>query len=98
MKTVPYRQESRVSRFRRLRRLAEAALAQYDIPDARLAFLREGDNLLYRVTSPAQGQFLLRVHELARYSEPEIRAEIHWLEVLRREAHLLVPEPILTRD
>src|SRR5690242_19522038 len=75
MNTFPDQQLSRVSRLRLLRNLAETALAQYDIPDAHLSYLQEGDNLLYRVRSPAQGQFLLRVHELARHSEPEIRSD-----------------------
>lgn len=94
----PYDQLSRVSRLRRLRKLAEAALAQYDIPDAQLSFLQEADNLLYRVASPTQGQFLLRVHELARHSEPEIRSELLWLEALRREAHLPVSEPMMNQN
>lgn len=98
MKTVPDHQLSRVSRLRRLQNLAETALAQYDIPDAHLSYLQEGDNLLYRVTSPAQGQFLLRVHKLARHSEPEIRSELLWLEALRREGCLPVPEPMFTHD
>lgn len=92
----PYDQLSRGSRLRRLRKLAEAALAQYDLPDAQISFLQEADNLLYRVASPTQGQFLLRIHELTRHTEPEIRSELLWLEALRREAHLPVPEPILT--
>lgn len=94
----PYHLLSRMSRLRRLRKIAEAALARYDIPDAQISFLQEADNLLYRVASPAQGQFLLRVHELTRHTEPEIRSELLWLDALRREANLPVPEPILTQD
>lgn len=93
----PTDQQSRLSRLRRLRKLAEAALAQYDIPDAQVSFLQEADNLLYRVASPIQGQFLLRVHELPRHSESEIRSELLWLEALRRDAQLPVSEPMLNQ-
>lgn len=98
MATVPHHQRSNTSRLRRLRNLAGMAMAQYDIPNAHLSYLQEGDNLLYRVTAPAQGQFLLRVHSPARYNESEIRSELLWLAALRCESRLPVPEPMFTRD
>lgn len=73
-------------------------MTQYAMPDAQVAFLQEADNLLYRVTSPTQGHFLLRVHELTRHSEIEIRSELLWMKALRREAHLPVSEPMMTQN
>jgi len=93
-----WEQLTRVGRLRRMRRLAEAALRHYDLPGARLSFLRAGDNLLYRVTTPSGEHFLLRLHEFSRRNADELRSELLWLTALRHEGRLIVPEPILTRD
>jgi Ser/Thr protein kinase RdoA (MazF antagonist) len=84
--------------LRRTRRLAEVALSHYDLPGTRLSFLREGDNLLYRVITPDSDHFLLRLQEPARRSTDELRSEMIWLLTLRNEGGLVVPEPIPTRD
>lgn len=78
--------------------MAEAALARYNLPGAQLRFLREGDNLLYRVATPVSGRFLLRMQETRRRSVDELRSELLWLAALRREGGLDAPEPIPTRD
>jgi Ser/Thr protein kinase RdoA (MazF antagonist) len=88
--------------LRRLRRRnwAKAALEQYGIQDARFAILKEGTNqrkLLFRVESPTRGRFVLRVYKLSRPSE-NLLPELLWLQALRREMPLSVPEPVPTID
>lgn len=85
---------------RRLRNWAKAGLEQYGIRDARFALLKEGTNqrkLIFRVESPSQGRFVLRVYKLSRPSE-NLRPELLWLQSLRREMPLSVPEPIPAVD
>ena len=94
----PWEQLTRVGKLRRMRQLAEAALASYDLPGARLTFLRAGDNLLYRVATPNGDRFLLRLHESSRRSADELRSELLWLTALRQGGGLVVPEPIPTRN
>lgn len=89
---------TRAGKLRRLRKLAEAMLERYDIKDARLSFLQDVDNLLYRVSSPAHGQFLLRMHEISSHSMAELQSEFIWLESMRREGQLPVPEPLYAQD
>src|SRR3954447_22366235 len=88
---------TRAGRLRRSRHLAEAALARYDLPGAHLRFLREGDNLLYRVTTPDNGRFLLRVQELQRRTADELNSELLRLSALHRDGRLVAPGPRPTR-
>ncbi len=94
----PYEQLTAAGKLQRLRRLAAEAIERYDLRGARLTFLRQINNTLFRVDAQAHGRFLLRIHNLARHSNEEIRSEFVWLEALRREAHLIVPEPVPARD
>jgi Ser/Thr protein kinase RdoA (MazF antagonist) len=92
-----YHELTERGRLRRKRRLAQAALQHYGLPDARLIFLRDVDNTLYRVEAADQ-RYVLRMHSVERHSPAALRSELHWLAALRHEAGLLVPEPALTRD
>ncbi|MGQ0551457.1 MAG: phosphotransferase enzyme family protein [Armatimonadota bacterium] len=88
---------TRVGRLRRLRRLGATAISRFDLPEAQLTFLRQINHILFRVRCP-RGHFLLRVHDLERHSENELRSEFLWLAALKHEAHLAVPEPVPARD
>lgn len=102
----PYRELTRLGRLRRARRLAETALRAYDLPDARLTFLRYFANITYRVDLPGAaapgsgpylpGRYLLRV--LLSGDEAIARGEMTWLRALSQEAGLAVPAPLPARD
>lgn len=100
---------SHLGRIRRMRQLAQAALYDYGLSDARLKFLRQAGNTLFRVnvinppsTAEAEGytpgQYMLRIHQPGYQTSQAIELELMWLAALCREAHLPVPEPIPTRD
>jgi Ser/Thr protein kinase RdoA (MazF antagonist) len=105
----PYHELTHLGRVRRMRRLAEVALAAFGIAGARFKLLRQAGNTLFRVYTPVSGdevagelfeagQYLLRVHEPG-YQEPDaIALELAWLSAMRREADLPVPEPVPTPD
>lgn len=105
----PYRELTRLGRVRRMRRLAEVALAAFGIAEAHFKLLRQAGNTLFRVYTSVSanetagelfepGQYLLRVHEPG-YQEPEaIELELAWLSAMRRDAGLPVPEPVPTLD
>lgn len=94
----------------RLRKLANAALQRYDIGEASLRFLSNTDNTVFRVDpvieesqrmeSPtASRRFILRIVRPEKYlSEEMIEAELLWLSVLRTQANLIVPKPVLATD
>ncbi len=101
----PYEELTYLGRLRRLRQLARVALADYGMSDARLTFLRQAGNTLFRVSSQdhdrgaggelfADGQYLLRIHQPGYQEVEAVELELSWLVALRRDADLPVPEPI----
>jgi hypothetical protein len=106
----PFQELTYLGRVRRIRRLAQAALAAYGIAEARFKLLRQAGNTLFRVYIPGlpaaktaeglfeEGQYLLRVHEPG-YQQPDaIELELAWLAAMRQDAGLPVPEPVPTLD
>jgi Ser/Thr protein kinase RdoA (MazF antagonist) len=81
-------------KLQRLRQLAVVALSHYDLPDARLVFLSQGDNLVFRVD--AHDRFVLRIPINKRHSPAMLASELLWLAALRQDTFLLVPSPVRT--
>lgn len=92
-----YHELTSAGQLRRKRRMAQAALQHYNLHDARLDFVRDVDNTLYRVAAADGARYLLRMHAVERHSLAAIHSELDWLAALR-EAGLIVPEPMPTRD
>ena len=93
---------SRLAQIARLRRVALAAIARYDLPEGRLRFVTHGENTTFRHDSTA-GTYLVRVHRPQRHgrdvdSVAAIRSEIAWLLAIRDETDLAVPEPLAAAD
>ena len=86
----------------RLRRLAEAALADFGVRPAKLVPLAHLENTTFRVDAAGGERYVLRIHRVTGIpvhpvrSAAEVRSEMLWLSALRREAGLAVPEPIPT--
>jgi Ser/Thr protein kinase RdoA (MazF antagonist) len=92
-----------------MRQLARKALEAYGIAEARLEFVRQAGNTLFRVHTPAfptadtgdlfaRDRYLLRVHEPGYQTPEALELELAWLSAMRREANLPVQEPIPTLD
>lgn len=100
----PFSELTRLGRLRRLRRLAASALPHYGLAGARLTFIQYEGNAVFMVDDVAgrlsvksprghrPGRYMLRIHT-ARNPE-RLESELLWLATLRREAGLLVPEPL----
>jgi Ser/Thr protein kinase RdoA (MazF antagonist) len=106
----PFNELTRLGRIRRMRGLASEALKRYGITKANYHLVRQAGNTLFRVyTSNLPGvgsgsdlfeedQYLLRVHEVGYQEMEAIELELAWLDAMRREANLPVPEPMKTLD
>lgn len=86
----------------RRRQVALAALEHYPLPQGHLTFVSHGENTTYRHDSAA-GRHLVRVHRPLRHgrdvdSATAIRSELAWLQAIRAETDLAVPEPLPTVD
>ncbi len=100
----PYIELTRRGRLRRLRELARLALDAYGLGDARLTFLHQEGNAIFRVDSPVAvpgngekdlyvaGRYVLRIHTTGNLKA--IASELVWLSSLSREAGLPVPDPV----
>ena len=85
--------------LRQLHRVARAALQQYSLRDVRLKLVGDIHNIVFRVTARPprarqQKQFALRLHMKDWLSDAMIESEMSWLEALRRDTALLVPNPV----
>jgi Ser/Thr protein kinase RdoA (MazF antagonist) len=77
--------------------LARAALERYDVPsDARLAFVRHGENATFRV-GDGERSFALRLARPGYHTLAALHSEIAWMDALRA-AGLDTPEPVPGRD
>lgn len=83
--------------------LARSALGQYDLQAASFELIKKWQNKhLFRVIS-AEEDFLLRIYAPPRakrlepsFSEQALCSKLTWMEALRREAGLRIPEPVRT--
>lgn len=78
---------------RRLRRVAAAAVARYELGPVRIVPLNHGENTTFRVNA-ARGAFMLRVCRPGYQSAAALESELDWLEALRRDTALRVPRPL----
>lgn len=91
--------------------LARKALRQYDFGQARPLLhplqTQAVTNAVFQVrllpgmsddTPGATDMFALRLHEPGRYSTTVIDEELRWLQAIRRDTDLVVPDPVPTCD
>jgi len=86
-------------RTRRLRRLALAALEQYDLEVASVRFFARHSNSLFVVKTDGGERLILRVgvNGPAGHPRTQVESELMWIEALSRDTDLVVPEPIKNR-
>ena len=87
-------------RFRRLHRLAAAALGRYDLPAGAEAHLvNVSENATYRIDAPGTDEkWALRVHRDGYHGRGAIASELAWLTALREDGAVLTPTPIAGLD
>jgi hypothetical protein len=106
----PYNELTRLGRLRRLRKLAQAALADYGLGGAPFKFFYAAGNVIYKVHDPGAratgsddglfepGQYLLRIYQPGWQTPEAIELELAWLDAMRRQVGLPVPEPVPRLD
>ncbi|MDD5220393.1 MAG: phosphotransferase [Candidatus Bipolaricaulis sp.] len=106
----PYNELSPRGRVLRLRQAARTALDAYGLSDAPIRFNHDTGNASFRVTLPNSGsrtasddlfvdrQLLLRLNQPGYQSTALIESELAWLEALRADAAMPVPQPVRALD
>jgi Ser/Thr protein kinase RdoA (MazF antagonist) len=83
---------------RRLTALARKAISRFPIDVARLSFLAEHTNLLFRVDARDGARYALRVCAPGEHTRDDRQLEIAWIDALARETDLNLARPIAARD
>lgn len=82
---------------RRLRRVALAALEQFDLEVTRVALLAHATNMLFRVRTEGGSSYVLRVCAPEWRDDVDLQSEAMWLAALARESDIGAPVPIPAR-
>jgi len=86
---------SRQLKYVHLEKVAASALEQYGVLDARLVFISDTGNVIFRADTLDQS-FSIRVYREQYRTIPEIHTEMYWLRDLRQNTNLNIPEPLQT--
>lgn len=92
----PFDELTQPGQIRRLRGLAEAALAAYTVVPEQMEAEHHGHNTTFRI-DVGNERFVLRINKPGWRSKRHIRSEATWLAAIRRETGLVVPEPVPNR-
>lgn len=95
--TTPIEHLPRRAQIARMRHLARAALAAYDLPPARLTLIAHLYNTTFRVDTAPGARYVLHIHRSGGPTVERVGAELAWLAALRRDTPLEVPDPVPTR-
>ena len=87
-----------MGRLRRLHRLAQDAIEQYDLDEPLIEFHVFETNLLYRVTTRSGTKYILRLASPGWRTLSDLESESMWLDALRRDTDIPVPRVIRTRS
>lgn len=104
----PFAELTHRGQKRRLGLLGKSALDEFGLAGARCIPIAHMENATFDVRSPAAtrvgaecrayspGRYLLRVHRPGYQTAASIASELAWLEALRADAGLAVPEPVVS--
>lgn len=92
----PFYEASHRAQILRLRRLAENALAQYEIDVRSFTTLLHLENTTFRVDTDEE--HVLRINRPDHHTPSEIQSETMWLDAIHRDTNLVVPKPVPNRN
>ena len=95
---IEVEQLSRSAQVRRMRRLAQAAVAEYDLPPVRLTLMVHRFSTTFRVDTADGERYVLRIHRAGTPTVETVWSELQWLVAITRDTLLEVPVPIETRS
>ena len=76
-------------------RLAECALAQWNLQGSTLELIKYRENAVFSVTTAAGLHYALRIHRHAYHTDAELRSELQWMSALA-DAGIQVPTLVPT--
>ena len=94
-----FHEVTRATQRKRLRHLGAMALERYGIEDAKLRFISDTANAVFRVDTPEE-RYVLRINPYPLDSQllMRVNGELLWLLALHGDTALAVPEPIRSQN
>src|SRR5829696_3891368 len=87
--------QSRRSQLFHLHRLAEEAVRRFGLRDARLTLVQHWLNTTYQVNANGK-RYALSIQRAEQQDWAEVRSELMWMQALKAQAGLEVPQPVET--
>src|SRR5262245_49215076 len=85
-------------KLKELQRVAEAAVALYDLPPmAAATMINLSENATYRIDGDGR-KWALRVHREGYHSKQAITSELAWVQALRQDRAVITPVPRRGKD
>lgn len=81
-----------------LRKTAAVALKNYDLEVAGLNLLATDTNTIFRIETTDKQRYVLRISLPGQRDLIDIKSELAWLEALRRDTNVEVPEEVRPKD
>lgn len=78
--------------------VARRLLAQYELDVVRIRAGRDTWNTIFEVRTRNGGRYALRINRPGFRTATQIRSELIWLDAIRHETDLQVPQPVRIRD
>lgn len=88
----------RRAQIRLMRRLAQAAVAEYDLPPVRLTLMAHLFNTTFRVDTNTGERYVLHINRSGTPTVETVWSELEWMAAIRRDTALEVPIPTATRS
>jgi len=77
--------------------IANHALEEWDLDVTKVELASISENLVYRVDTPSEKSYALRIHRAGYHTLAELVSEVQWTDALNT-AGIEVPNPIMTRN
>ena len=94
----PFSSLSHRAQVARLTELARIALAAYSLTGPQVRLQAHRWNTTFRVVAPGGERYLLRIPRPSQISLEAAHSELLWLDALRKETTLQVPEPVPNQE
>ncbi|MDA2893334.1 phosphotransferase [Mycolicibacterium sp. BiH015] len=76
---------------------ARNALAQYELPEPlKVELLTFSENAVFRAEFDSHEPVVVRLHSIGYHTETAVRSELKWVEALKKDTDILVPEIMYT--
>lgn len=94
---IPFAQCTYRAQVARLRKMAQAALVQYELDVASVKLIAHWNNTTFDVCDQADNRYVLRIGRSGFQDVSQVVSELAWLNLIDQETELRVPQTVSTK-